>query len=71
MEKKRRKPAGYIWLPVSGIAAMFLIGVFIFKSNDSSSERKSENKIVKQTLPQNPFIDEPEGEKTNEVIQKK
>lgn len=49
---------------------MFLIGVFIFKSNDSSSERKSENKIVKQTLPQNPFIDEPEGEKTNEVIQK-
>ncbi|HFK5501628.1 TPA: hypothetical protein ACG0AG_000301 [Elizabethkingia anophelis] len=68
--EKRRKPAGYIWLPVSGIAAMFLIGVFIFKSNDSSSERKSENKIVKQTLPQNPFIDEPEGEKTNEVIQK-
>ena len=25
--EKRRKPAGYIWLPVSGIAAMFLIGV--------------------------------------------
>ncbi|KUG11528.1 hypothetical protein BEI02_00375 [Elizabethkingia sp. HvH-WGS333] len=66
--EKRRKPATYIWLPVSGIAAMFLIGVFIFKSNEDSSEKKHETKFVKQTQPQKSDTVETEEENTNEII---
>ncbi|WP_407534839.1 hypothetical protein [Elizabethkingia miricola] len=66
--KKRRKPTAYIWLPVSGIAAMFLIGVFIFKSNEDSSEKKQETKFVKQTQPQKSDTVETEKENTNEII---
>ncbi|MCL1667604.1 hypothetical protein M2T82_05960 [Elizabethkingia ursingii] len=67
--EKRRKPAAYIWLPVSGIAAMFLIGVFIFKSNEDSSEKKQETKFVKQTQPRKSSTVETESENTNEIIQ--
>lgn len=66
--EKRRKSAAYIWLPVSGIAAMFLIGVFIFKSNEDSSE-KQETKFVKQTQPRKSYTVEAEKENTNEIIQ--
>ena len=66
--EKRRKLAAYIWLPVSGIAAMFLIGVFIFKSNEGSSEKKKETKFVKQTQPQKSDTFETEKENTNEII---
>lgn len=67
--EKRRKSAAYIWLPVSGIAAMFLIGVFIFKSNEDSSEKKQETRLVKQTQPQKSNTVETEKDSTNEIIQ--
>lgn len=67
--EKRRKSAAYIWLPVSGIAAMFLIGVFIFKSNEDSSEKKQETIFVKHTQPQKSDTVEKEKENTNEIIQ--
>ncbi len=67
--EKRRKSTAYIWLPVSGIAAMFLIGVFIFKSNEDSSEKKQETKFVKQTQPRKSYTVEEEKENTNEIIQ--
>ncbi|WP_411897707.1 hypothetical protein [Elizabethkingia occulta] len=67
--EKRRKPAFYIWLPVSGIAAMFLIGVFIFKSNEDSSEKKYQTKFVKQTQPRKSYTVEKEKENSNEIIE--
>ncbi|PUB35784.1 hypothetical protein C8J95_101465 [Elizabethkingia sp. YR214] len=67
--EKRRRPAVYIWLPVSGIAAMFLIGIFIFKSNEDYSEKKQETKFVKQTQSRKPSTVETVKENTNEIIQ--
>ncbi|HAY3550888.1 hypothetical protein KRE47_16955 [Elizabethkingia meningoseptica] len=45
-EKKKKNPV-YIWLPISGVAALFLIGVFVINSKDQiTAPEKQQSKGV-------------------------